>query len=98
MNDGGGTTNCCFKGGRVKNVAFEKFDIVRLQPGSVARRTDKGSDVVAISLQCLHDVRTEMSGRTGYEDFQQQAVGAEVSDAGPVAPNGTATPQSGKTP
>ena len=35
--------------------------------------------MVAISLQRLHDVRTEMSGRTGYEDFHRVlSVGCSV--------------------
>ena len=44
------------------------------------------------------DLAAQKAGGTGDEDGQQQAAGADVSDAGPVAPNGTATPQSGKTP
>ena len=59
---------------------------------------DEPGHAVPIRDKARADLAAQEAGGTGYEDVQQQAAGAEASDAGPVAPNGTATPQSGKTP
>jgi hypothetical protein len=59
---------------------------------------DETGHPVPLPQKARADLAAQEAGGTGYEDVQQQAAGAEASDVGPVAPKGTATPQSGKTP
>ena len=85
---------------RLRDIARQRLDRdVRPVIGAdIAIAMDEPGHAVPIRDKARADLAAQEAGGTGYEDFQQQAVGAEVSDAGPVAPNGTATPQSGKTP
>ena len=85
---------------RLRDIARQRLDRdVRPVIGAdVAVAMDETGHPVPLPQKARADLAAQEAGGTGYEDVQQQAAGAEASDVGPVAPKGTATPQSGKTP
>ena len=84
----------------LRHVAGNRLDRDRrpVIGADVVVAVDEPGHPVPLRQKARADLAAQKAGGTGDEDGQQQAAGADVSEANPVAPNGTATPQSGKTP